>query len=507
MCCVHGRGERGAWRAPRVVRPFWTLTLLTIVLSVPPAHANVVSRFSLATGEVYSDNIFFSQNKESDFVTLLAPTLSLAYKPSGYPEPTFNLSLSSPVEIFARHSELNNIGDNIGLNASYIYHYSPRLDLTFTERLLRRGESRTGGFDDTGEGGGIGGLGGLGGGRGGSSLGSLGGLSGGGFGSFGGFGGDGSCGESGSSRARGGTALESGDLVTRGERLENQIAGNVNFQYSPNLSFGGGYCWDANWFFDEGGKEIEHAFNVEGSYQLWNQHTLRIRYTVSLFRSRDGQDEIVHDFDIGDEFLGGFLEKALPLQREIALTPTLRVRASTGIAVRTPASGDGQFGLEHKLNLELIKVWRTAELVLGARRDLTGSFGVSGPSFTTEFFSRFTFQLSRRLAVSSGAELALFDAEDANFSTFQAFVGLQYWLTNWLSTNITYSYNWTDSESGSAAREVLGRGKIDSNTVFLFFAVHFDVWPRFGLAKEGLGSPLGPASGSPAGRVPLPRTP
>lgn len=454
------------------------------------AQANWASRFSLAGGEVYSDNIFFSRNKESDFVTLLAPTLSFAYKPSGYPEPTFNVGLSAPVEIFTQHSERNNIGDNLSLDSSYLYRYSPRLDFTFTDHLLRRGESRIGGLGETsdGEGSGeIGSIGGLGGARGGSSLGGMGSLGeSGGSGGFGGIGGGG-CGRSGISGGRSGTALESGDLISRGERLENQVGGNVNFKYSPNVSSRGGYCWDATWFIGGGGKETVHSVNIESGYKLWRQHNLRVRYSISLLRSRNGKDDIVHDFDIGDDFLS---------EREIRLTPTLIIRAATGIAVRT--SGDSKFRLEYKFNLEVRKVWQTALLTVGVDRRLTGSFGVSGPSFTTEFFGRFSMRLSQYLTGFIDTEWALFDAEKADFATFQAMLGFQYWLTHWLSANLAYQYSWSESNGGTLARDVLGRGKVESNSVMLFLAVHFNVWPHLGLSREGAGLLLGPALRSPA---------
>lgn len=471
------------------------------------AQANWASRFSIASGEVYSDNIFFSQNKESDFVTLLAPTLSLAHKPSGYPEPTFNIGLSAPVEIFAQHSELNNIGDHIRLDSSYIYPYSPRLDFTFTDRLLRRGESRTGSFGDTGDGGGIGGLGG--GGRRGGGLGSLSGI--GSIGEGGGFGGggSGSCGRTGTSNSSrsGGELQGSGDLVARGERLENQVGSNVNFKYSPNFSFRGSYCWESIWFLGGGGKETSHSFSVGGEYKLWRQHTLRVRYTVSLLQSRNGQDDLVHDFDLGNDFLGGLLEEVIPTQKEIHLTPTLSVRASSGVAVRTSGSGGSKFSLEHKLDLEVVKLWRAANLTFGVHRGLTGSFGVSGPSFTTEFFGRFSMRLSQYLTGFANTEWALFDAEKADFTTFQAMLGFQYWLTNWLSGNLAYQYSWSESNGGALAREMLGRGKVESNSVMLFFAVHFDVWPNPGLSRESAGGLFSPALRSSTRRSSSPSTP
>ena len=488
-------------------RTVWLIcwSIIVIVEFERPVQGQVVSRFSIAAGELYNDNIFFEQNKQSDFVTLLIPTLSLVYKPSGYPEPTFNLSLSAPAEIFARHTELDNIGDNMGLNANYLYRYSPRLNFTFTDRLLRRGESRLGGLGYRGDEGGVGRVGGGGRGQGGIGIGSMGGLS---TGGFGGFGGGGYCRQAGGiAGVGGGTVQRSEDLVVSGALLDNQLGGRARFQYSQDVAFEGGYCWGSLWFFDEGGKETSHSFGIAGEYNLWRLHTFRIGYTISFFRSRNGQDDILHDFDLGDDFLGGIIEEVLPTRREIYLTPTLRIRASAGIGVRTPTSRGGNFNVGFTPKLELIKLWKTADLTIGVQRNLTGSLGVSGSSFTTTFFSRFSIQLSQRLAGFAGAESSLFDAEDANFKTLIAVLGLQYWLTSWLSANLAYSYQWTDSGSGSLARDALGSENIDSNSVFLFFAVHFDVWPRFGLAKRGMGSPLGPALRSPARTSPSRQSP
>jgi opacity protein-like surface antigen len=270
--------------------------------------------------------------------------------------------------------------------------------------------------------------------------------------------------------------------------VENEVGGDIRFQHSQNVTFRGGYCWDSTWFLGEGGTETIHSLNVEGNYQRWRQHNFRAGYTISLIQSRNGKDDIVHDFDVGDDFIS---------QREIRLTPTLTVKANTGLAVLT--SGQSKFRVKHKLNLEVVKVWRAADLTLGVRRGLTGSIGVSGPSYTTEFFSRFTLLISRRLTAFAETEFASFDAEDADFTTFQAVLGLQYWLTSWLSANLGYNYSWVDSQDGTAARETLGRGKVDSNTVFLFFAAHFDLWPRLGLGR-GDPAAFGMPSGTPARR-------
>src|ERR671911_769067 len=106
----------------------WAVGVILLGLVVPATvNAAFASRFSLTAGEEYNDNIFFQKKKEHDYITSITPTLSLLYAPAGETQPTANLNLSSSAQIFARHSELNNFGDDVSLNGGYSYRYSPRL--------------------------------------------------------------------------------------------------------------------------------------------------------------------------------------------------------------------------------------------------------------------------------------------------------------------------------------------------------------------------------------------
>jgi hypothetical protein len=199
----------------------------------------------------------------------------------------------------------------------------------------------------------------------------------------------------------------------------------------------------------------------------------------------------VHDIDVGDDFL---------TSREIRLTPTLTVFAATGLSL---ATGDSDFRLVHKLDLSLTRVWQTATFAIGVRRGLTGSFGVSGPSFTTNFFSYFNTQLTRRLTGIASTSFSLFDTDDSDFKVFQVQVGMQYWVMSWLSANLAYNYSWLDPESSSADSSAssgfLRNAKTDSNSVFLSLAAYFDLWPNLSLARGVSSSLLFPFSPSGGG--------
>jgi hypothetical protein len=460
------------------------------------AEARFASRFSLAVGEEYSDNIFFSEKKTHDFITVLNPTLSFIYQPTFRPNSQLTFDLSVPAEFFVRHSGESNFGDRLSLQANYLYQYSSRLNFTARECLSRRGETRTGGFDDL-----------RGGGQGFGNSSGTGGLSG--STTFGGFSSNGGCGGFGNSgglgRVGGEAGLGDSDLVTRGEVLSNTFDIRSRFSYSPIWSFDGSYRSRYMAFFDEGGREISHKFEIGTSYHRWQQHNLRARYSIEILKSRDGKTDILHDIDAGDDFFSN---------RQIQLTPTLSILASTGLGLQT---GDSDFRLRHTLDVALVKIWRLAQFVVGVKRGLTGSQGVSGPSFTTDFFTGFQIQLTRRLVGMAGAELSLYDTDNQDYETFQALAGFQYWLASWVAVNLAYNFQRFDPERQNGdTSSILSQGIVDSNSVFLSLVAYFDLWPNLGLAHGAAASHMlptfspvrGPAGGPvPSSSGPSPQQP
>src|SRR5262249_31530626 len=93
--------------------PFRTLISISVILffcllDTNRVEAAFATQFSFTAGELYTDNLFFTKQKEHDFVTTLTPTFTILYAPAGMAIPTLNLNISPSGSIFARHSELNN---------------------------------------------------------------------------------------------------------------------------------------------------------------------------------------------------------------------------------------------------------------------------------------------------------------------------------------------------------------------------------------------------------------
>lgn len=458
----------------RAHRVWWAAVLVGAVVTAIPdlAAARFASRFSMSAGEEYNDNILFSENKTHDFVTVLTPALHFLYQPEFRSNALLTVDLNSPAEIFARHSELTNIGDRFSLRSRFHYPYSPRLSFSLIECVGRIGRTRLGGGVDSQRGGNFqtgqffGGS---------SGIGGSGGFTN--WGGRGGFGGDrgGDCGGlgglSGLGRSSPGSVLSTNELVTSGDTLTNDFELYSSFSYSSNLTFDGRYRWRYKAFFDAGGKEDSQELEAAGRYRLWPQHTLRVRYRFQLLRTRNGKSSTIHDFDVGDDFYGS---------RQINLTPTLWILASTGLSVGT----ENGFRLRHNLDISLVKIWRTAVFIVGARRQLTGSFGVSGPSYTTDLFTNYTIQLSRRWTAFAAAAFSIYEVDGPDFETFQALAGMQYWLTSWMSANLVYNYRRLDPGKEGVRQSEILRGSItEGNSIVVSLSAYFDIWPNVGFAR------------------------
>ena len=403
---------------------------------VSDAKAAFAGRFSLSLGEEYSDNIFFEKKKEHDFATIIKPTFSILYAPFGQMTPIFTADFTPEGQIFARHSEDSNFGKNITFNTEYIHHFSPLLTFYLRDNLQRLGEIRGGssGFTRASilptPGGGTGGP---------------------------------------------PTLLRFGDFVSHENEVRNEISMRGAFTYSPNISFGGDYVFGYTSYLDQGGSDVWHRVGARGVYRWRDEHNFHFGYGVDIIKTRDGDNNIVHTIDIGDDYFSAF---------KINLDPTLTVLASTGIGIVT---GDGGVRLANRINVAVTKLWQTASLMVGVNKGITPSLGVAGVSDTTSFLTNFNIRFTELLSAYVNSDFSFYDTEDGNFKTFTAGTGLRYQILNWLSSELRYAHRW-EIDAGSASSSTTffnpnQRGRINSNSIALTFTANFDVWPTLGFAR------------------------
>ena len=421
------------------------LLALLFTLSFPSyLWAAFASQFSFSTGEEYNDNIFFSKSREHDFITSFTPTLTLLYAPQGQVQPTLNVNVSPSYQLYARNSNLNNF-DNISANAGYTYQYSPRLNFTLLDTFQQQGKTRTSGFIGLGQ----------------FLTGPTSPLT----------------------IATGLTPSVSQNLMnftSGGKQLSNSLALQGSYLYRPDLSFTAGYTNTFASFVDAGGTDVFHSVGGRAIYNWKQDHNLHAGYTVSIGNARNGDSGVIHNFDIGDDYFTNYT---------LRLTPTFSIAASSGLSLNTSDSGPR---VANNTSITITKLWETAELNGGIRKALTPSFGISGISDTLTFFTNFNWRFTENISTSSSVDFSFFDTKDVNFKTFQAGLAVQYLLTSWLSSALSYSFNWIDSGPGANSTDLLQRGIVRSNSVFLSAMMRFDVWPNIGLARSVSSSTLTP---------------
>ena len=231
-----------------------TLLLFSFFVVVPhQVWAALASQFSFSTGEEYSDNIFFEKNKQSDFVTIFTPTLSLYYAPTGVVEPTLNLNISPSGRIYADHPELNSFGfaDGGRVGGGYSYQYSPRMTFNFSDYFQHQGQSRlNAGVGSTNQ----------------TPLTPT----------------------APFSVATPSPKSPSQNLnnFTSGDQLGNTFAFQGNLQVRPDLNFMGGYSNSFSKFISAGGTDWSQTFSLRGVYNWRQEDNLHAGYSVTVTRPR-----------------------------------------------------------------------------------------------------------------------------------------------------------------------------------------------------------------------------
>src|SRR3972149_495171 len=366
---------------------------------VSDVKAGFAGRFSLSLGEEYSDNIFFEQDKQHDFVTTIKPTFSILYAPPGQTTPIFSADLTPEGQIFARHSEDSNFGKNITFNTAYTHYYSPLLTFYVSDTLQRLGSTRSG--------------------------------------------------ESGFGRrsilpppgtGTGGPPVLHGfgDVVSNENEVRNQISARGAYTYSPNISFNGDYAFGYTSYLDQGGSDVWHRVGARGVYRWRDEHNFHFGYGVDVIKTRDGDKNIVHNIDIGDDYFSTF---------KINLDPTLTVFVSTGIGIVTGSDG---LRMANRVNIAVTKLWQTATLTVGVNKGITPSLGVAGVSDTTSFLTNFNIRFTELLSAYVNSNFSFYDTENGNFRTFTAGTGLRYRILSWLSSELRYEHRWQGDATSAA---------------------------------------------------------
>ena len=413
------------------------------------AEAAFATQFSFTAGELYTDNLFFTKQKDHDFVTTLTPTFSILYAPEGSEIPTLNLNISPAGSIFARHSELNNFGDNWSLSGGYTYPYTDKLNFHASDVLSRQGSYNLGPIT-----------------QGAFQLPSL-----------------------PTTPPPVGAPIPGqgnqnlSNFNSAGSQINNNFSLGAAYLYRPDISFNADYTNNFVRYIDLGGTDIYQTIGFRGVYNWRLNHNLHAGYWLSIYKTRNQGTQVINNFDFGDDYFNNL---------EFQITPTLSLTASTGLSINTSSSGPG---VSNNSTLTITKVWERAQAFATVQHGLTPSYGVGSISETTTFNAGFNMLLTERLSAIAGVDFPLYNTDEGSFKTFQASAGLQYRINSWLTSNLFYSYRMSDA-STSAARNsdgILQAGRVSANSAYINLTSTFDIWPNFGLSRGfGPSSSLSP---------------
>ncbi len=436
--------------------PLWLIGIIACfvcILSVDSADAAFATKFSFTAGELYTDNVFFTKDKEHDFVTTLTPTFTILYAPTGQNVPTLNLNISPTGAIFARHPEENNFGSGANVNYGYTWQYSPRVSFYTSDVLSFQGRYRLGPLQ-----------------QGTFQVPNL----------------------PTSPPPTGSTVPGQGNqnlnfFNSGGRTVYNNFNLNATYLFKPDLSATAYYNHNFIEYLDAGGTDLYQTFGFRGVYNWRKDHNLHAGYWVGIYNSRNEGTNVLHTFDFGDDYFSDY---------QFQLTPTLSLSAHTGLSFNFGHNGPPVYGNSH---VTITKLWERAQLSASVHNGLTSSYGVGSISQTTSFNTQFSMQLTEKSSLLAGVNFPLYNTDNGNFKTFQGSVGVQYRFNPWLWSNLFYNYLMSDASTQAANNSdgILQAGKVTANSVYLSFTVFFNIWPNTGLTRDFTLPSMGPAFRTP----------
>lgn len=412
-----GAGDRFCWQS-------FTRTAVTIVLllgiSRPVAADPLVVTPQLWVSEQYNDNIFFTKDQVSDFITSVTPSLTLQYR---QPRFTAFLNATTSAQFFARQTSESNWAANQSGVLSVSYRASPRLSLTVNDAVSRVDATRTGNLPLASQ--------------------------------------------PAPPAAEQPPPVEppppsftASTLLPRGGALSNFVTAQASYAISPTWSGSVSYSNGLSNFNDPGGQNLSNTAGLQVRY-LWDPElTFNAAYLYSRFNLSSEPDTESQSVILGAAY---------------AFAQTWSLSGYAGLYVNRALESGGDDnvsnGVGPTFSFTLSKAFERSSALLGVTQGITPSAGVAGVSQTLSVFLRYQQQFTRDLSGWVGTNYARFDASPTTFSVLVANVGLSYQVWRYLSAGLSYSYQ--RSDSNQAVSNVLESGIVDGNLVSLYLSASY----------------------------------
>ena len=391
----------------------WVCTFSEVVVATGP----LILTPHISVSEQYNDNIFFSSSHTPDYVTSITPGLTLQYQ---QPRMTFSLSGGTSAQVYARQTNQNNWARSQTGILIASYEASPRLSLRLIDTVARVGQTRTGEQP------------------------------------------------TGSTTTPPATEPPSPDtevstLLPRGDVLSNSFFGSADYLLAPRWTGRVGYHNNLSNFTDPGGQNVTHRV-LSGLTYGWSP-------TLSLLGSLAYSRYIVSRATDTETYnpTAGF---------SYVYDPTLSASAAAGVYVNRPLQAGGNNNISSRtgptFSLTAEKAFAQATVSFNASQYITTSAGVAGVSLTRTVAVTYTADLAQRLTGIIRTSYNDFDTSQTNFQVIQLLVRLNYSLSEYISTGLSYSFRWRDANQ--TVPGTITAGSIDGNIIQLYIRGSYPVW-------------------------------
>jgi hypothetical protein len=411
---VRIRDKVPGWRL--LVRAMLGVGLVYGLPETAAATGPLILTPNISVSEQYNDNVFFDSSHTEDYVTSITPGLSLQYK---QPRLTLSLSGNTSAQIYARQTSQNKIAQSQSGIFSASYLASPRLTVSLSDSVNRVGATRTGAQP------------------------------------------------TGSETTPPPVEPPSPDtgvstLLPRGDVLSNSFASNAAYLLAPRWTGSIGYTNNLSNFTDPGGQNVTHRLFGGVSYAWRSNLSLGGSVSYSRYILTQATDTEAFSASAGSSY---------------SYDPTFTLSASVGVYVNHPLQA-GQDDISTStgptFNLTAEKTFEYGTLSLIGSQQITSSAGVAGLSITRSALLVYAMELAQHLTGSISTSYINFDTSQTNFQIVQVFAALNYSLSQYISTGLSYSYRWRDSTQTVPGR--ITAGTVDGNIVQLYLRASYPVW-------------------------------
>jgi hypothetical protein len=360
--------------------------------------------------EEYNDNIFFTQQKDYDFITRLYIGMGIDVQ-SQYSNTTINLGTSA-VYLARNTNTTINAAEAQRINLATAYQWSPSLTFNIYDTFARVGDTRDIGF----------------------------------------------------ATGAPGTALpppqqetdpsgnNPGDvniLLPQGTALTNSFGITANYLFHPRWSTNLTYANGISDLTDPDDIALTQRWGLQLGYQWSPTLSVGPGFAYSRFNTTDAPDSEAYTTTVGANY---------------QLSELWNAFGSIGGSVTRDLEGPSDTRASTAFTIGLNRAFQASYLTVGAQQGITPSAGIGGASTTLGGYLSYGIQLTQNLGGNLNFTYTHFDTTSRTNNVYQLYTGIFYPIWRNIGAGLIYSYRRSDAAQPAAT---FPSGVIDSNAVRL----------------------------------------